>query len=333
KIEGVELIRIKTPKGKFLRPISYNILSALHALMKGHYDIIHLHAVEACFILPLLRLKYPVVSTSHGTAHSVPRDKWNKLSRTLMGALEFPFTKFSNYATSISKVDAEDMESRYKKKVIYIPNGVDLKARVDETAGRQALKQYGINPGDFLMFAAGRIDPTKGCHLAIEAYRQLGSELPLLVLGDLEQVPAYGNSLRQMGASCRVIFSPPVTDKAVFFGILKQCKLFIFPSLSEGMSMMLLEAGSLGVPMICSDIPENRAVMKDFTVYFESGSTSNLKEKLQWALEHTLEMELLSQKASKMLASDFSWDKLVGRYETLYQACLAGKTGIEPEFG
>lgn len=96
--------------------------------------------------------------------------------------------------------------------------------------------------------------------------------------------------------------------------------------------MMLLEAASLGVPLICSDIPENRAVMKDFTVYFESGNSSDLKEKLQWALQHPQEMELLSQKAGKMLTSDFSWEKLVGRYETLYQACLAGKTGIEPEF-
>lgn len=333
KIDGVKLIRIKTPRGKYLRPISYNFLCALHALIKGDYDIIHLNAVEACFILPLLRLRYPVVSTSHGTAHSVPRDKWSKFSRSLMGAMEFPFTRFSNYATSISKFDAEDMETRFKKKVIYIPNGVDLNVRVDDTRSYEVVNGLGAEPGRYILFAAGRIDPTKGCHLAIEAYRQLHTELPLLVLGDLEQVPAYGKTLRQMDDSGKVIFSPPVTDRAVFFGILKHCKFFIFPSLSEGMSMVLLEAASLGVPMICSDIIENKAVMKDLTVYFESGNANDLKEKMQWAIQHPKEMEILSQKASKMLATDLSWEKIANQYGNLYQACLDGKKEFEPEYG
>lgn len=97
--------------------------------------------------------------------------------------------------------------------------------------------------------------------------------------------------------------------------------------------MVLLEAASLGVPMICSDIIENKAVMKDLTVYFESGNANDLKEKMQWAIQHPKEMEILSQKASKMLATDLSWEKIANQYGNLYQACLDGKKEFEPEYG
>ena len=41
-IPGVKLIRIPTLPGKYLQPVSLFMLSALHALFKGDYDLIHL---------------------------------------------------------------------------------------------------------------------------------------------------------------------------------------------------------------------------------------------------------------------------------------------------
>jgi hypothetical protein len=44
------------------------------------------------------------------------------------------------------------------------------------------------------------------------------------------------------------------------------------------MSMILLETGSLDVPVICSDIPENKVVMGDSGLYFQSGNAQSLAQ-------------------------------------------------------
>ena len=82
KLPDVKLVRIPTLPGKHLQPVSLFILSALHALFKGNYDLIHLHNVEACFVLPLLRLRYRVIATSHGSPIRAARNKWGIAART-----------------------------------------------------------------------------------------------------------------------------------------------------------------------------------------------------------------------------------------------------------
>ena len=73
-LRGVELIRRPALPGKYLRSTSLDLFAALHAVSVGRYDLIHLHNAEAGFVLPLLRSRYCVVSTSHGGAYW--RAKW-----------------------------------------------------------------------------------------------------------------------------------------------------------------------------------------------------------------------------------------------------------------
>ena len=64
KVAGVHLIRIATIKGKHIQAPYLFFISVLHALF-CRYDLIHLHGTDACFMLPILRIKYKVVI--HGT--------------------------------------------------------------------------------------------------------------------------------------------------------------------------------------------------------------------------------------------------------------------------
>jgi glycosyltransferase involved in cell wall biosynthesis len=167
KVDGIHLIRISTVKGKHAQATSLFILSALHALLK-RYEVIHVNGVETSFILPILKLKYKVVATSHGAPTRQPRLKWGKAAQFLMGLMERPFVYLSNYATSVSKVDVDYLEARYKRKIIYIPNGVDDCIQFDLKGAGSKLHQAGLEPENYMMFAAGRIDPTKGCHVLLE---------------------------------------------------------------------------------------------------------------------------------------------------------------------
>jgi glycosyltransferase involved in cell wall biosynthesis len=46
--------------------------------------------------------------------------------------------------------------------------------------------------------------------------------------------------------------------------MLRDCDLFVLPSREEGMSIALLEAMALGIPLVASSIPGNRRIVADF---------------------------------------------------------------------
>jgi glycosyltransferase involved in cell wall biosynthesis len=323
-IPGVRLIRVPSIPGKYTHPTLLFILYAFHAVFFGNYDLIHLHGVDSCFTLPILKLRYKIFSTSHGSQTRVQRQKWGKIAQFLLQKNEYPFCYLSNFATSVSYTDAKFYRSRYHVKVAYIPNGVEENITYDLDAAGAELNKHGIKPGNYLMFAAGRIDPSKGCHLAIEAFNDVKSEIPLLIVGDLKQVPLYEVALRQMAANRPVIFLPLIIDKELLYGLVKLCRLFIFPSISEGMSIMLLEAASLGVPIVCSDIEENKTVMKNTVLYFSSGDARDLSAKMAYALEQPEQMRALGEEAGALLSKRLTWNKVVACYDRLYQICVQG---------
>ena len=76
-------------------------------------------------------------------------------------------------------------------------------------------------------------------------------------------------------------------------------KLFIFPSLFENMSMMLLEAISLKANIICSDIPANTLIFSnDEILFFKNNDSNDLAEKFSFVLEN---MDILEEKKHKSI--------------------------------
>lgn len=326
KHEGIKLIRIPTLKGRHLKPISLGILSTLHAIFLGNYDIVHVHGVENCFLLPLLRLRYRAISTSHGAPGRMPLSKWSRTEYFLIRTTEYPFLYLSNYATAVSIMDKKYFQDQYEKKTIYIPNGVDQETEINHRAAQQVITSLGLAPRSFLLFIAGRIIERKGCHLLLEALDQLNEKIPVVIIGDMEQAPSYSQKLRELAHGHPVSFVPAIADKSILMGILGLCKIFVFPSTAEGMSIMLMEAASLGIPMICSDIPENREVLDTHVTYFRSEDSLDLARKISWALENQKELENLAQFARGWTKEHFSWDLIAAKYEFLYRKCMNGES-------
>lgn len=318
QVRGIRLVRIPTLAGKYLQAISLFVLSALHALFKGDYDLIHVHNAEACFVVPLLRLRYRIVATSHGPAYA--RDKWGWLGKRLIRLNDYFFTWFPNTLTCVSRPLAEEYERKYGRKVHYLPNGVEDDPSLDMKATVTTLKANRVTD-DYILFAAGRLDPTKGCHLLLQAFAGLKDDVQLVVVGDMGTLPAYGRKLQQM-ADERVRFIPFIQSKAELFGIVQNARFFVFPSTVEAMSMMLLEVASLGVPVICSDIPENTSVLGKHALYFRSGDVDDLANKLRWALDHGEAVRGFGNAAQVWVKQNYSWDAIAERYEKLYKEVL-----------
>jgi len=318
-IPGVRLVRLATLPGKHLRALSLFAMSALHALVKGDYDLIHLHNAEAGMLVPFLCLRYKVLATSHGQAYI--RDKWGSIAKFLMRLSDYFFLKFSHMVTSVSEPLAREYQSRYGGVVKYIPNGVESNPPIDRESAQVTLKSHGLT-GNYVIFSAGRLDPTKGCHLVLQAFKKVNTDSHLLVVGDLTTLPAYGEELRRM-ADERIRFIPFIQSQGELFGIVSQADFLVFASTVEAMSMVLLETASLGVPIVCSDIPENRSVMGEYAVYFKSGESDDLAAKIKWALNNLPNFKKLGLAAKAHVQKNNQWDQISEQYWQIYHQVAA----------
>jgi len=145
-VPGIRLVRMPGLRGKYTHMTSVDFMAACHAVLRGDYDLIHLHHIEAGFVLPLLRLKYPVVSTAHGFAYRL--EKWSPFARKLLYMMVSPFIKLSKVVTSVSAKDAAELQTRYQRQVFYVPNGVSLEPAPDVEKARMILAQHGLTYGN-----------------------------------------------------------------------------------------------------------------------------------------------------------------------------------------
>ena len=82
--------------------------------------------------------------------------------------------------------------------------------------------------------------------------------------------------------------------------------------------MMLLQAASMGTPLIYSDIPENLSVLKDIGPIFKVGDVGDLSEKLRFAWNNPAEMRSRAEAAQNQVKTAHSWENIVRQYESLY---------------
>ena len=300
---------------KELNTFIYYIKSALYCLFKGDFDIIHIQHIAGAFIIPLLRLKYAVISTARGKAEKV--DKLKVLAKYYYPIMEIIFLKLSNIIVVVSKPHRDYYQSKSRKPVYFIPNGVSSKC---------SYSPLKIKYKHYLLFAAGRIIGIKGCHVFLKSLLKLNYKSKVLVVGDLDQIPKYRDQIHQLANYLDVEFTGLIKNTTLLMSYIKQAKLFIFPSFVEAMSNMLLEVGSLKIPIICSDIPENKAIFNDDQVlFFKTGDENDLSLKIEWALNNNSLMKDKAKRAYKHLMAHYNWDTIATEYDKLYQKLIESK--------
>jgi glycosyltransferase involved in cell wall biosynthesis len=141
-----------------------------------------------------------------------------------------------------------------REQVTVIPNGIgeDGFRRYDETAFRQ---RYGLASYPFILFM-GRLNAIKGPDLLLQAFCALGDqrgEYRLVFAGPDE---GMGSALRKIAAANqldeRVVFTGYLggADKASAY---RASSFLAVPSRQEAMSIVALEAGITGKPVLITD--------------------------------------------------------------------------------
>ena len=312
---GYKQIVFKKFPVKKLNTYMYYVTTLFHCFFFSNYDIVQVYHIDAAFIIPVLKLKYKVISSVR--ARPQYYSKWSWIERIYFKIMEFIFLKCpAHIVTSISLIIINEYKLKTSKEILYIPNGIlfrDFKKNYPEIAYK-----------DYLLFTAGRIMESKGCHILLEALKKIQYKDKILVIGNLDHSPQYAKQLIELSKDLDVIFIDIIINKDLLMSYIKHAKLTVYPSLIEGMSNMLLEIASMKSPLICSDIPENIIVFdKEEMLLFKSGDISDLALKIEWAMQNYPEMKKKAELAYKKLINIYNWDRIAKQYEDLYNKLIS----------
>ncbi|WP_066633214.1 glycosyltransferase family 4 protein [Labilibacter marinus] len=316
-IKNVKTVEIKEFPFKEVGVLFYNFLCTLYLLLKvPKTTIIHAHKVDCALFVPILRLKFKVVLTSHEAAYH--RDKWNFVGKLYFKLMEFIFINSGAYLTSISKPLTEYYNGKYGDRVQFIPNGIDINESIDSESAKNILNINAVT-GDYVLFAARRVMSTKGLHTMLEALSLVNYKNPIVVAGDLSHATSYVNGLKKKHSDLNVKYIGYVDGLEKLMGLIQLSELFIFPSEIEGMSIMLMEVSASKKFIVSSDIPENTSVFSDEEMlFFENKNSNDLADKIQFAFEHPDEMKDKAENSYKLIQKKYSWTRIAEQYSKIY---------------
>lgn len=310
-VNGIQqIVFINHGKGA-LNTFLYYLKSLWYVFFHYDYDIIHLHHAESGFITPFLRIRYKVVVTFHGI-YKQNDPKFSKIHNWFFRFSERLNVIWANEIISVSKPDSLYIEKRYGRKIHYIPNGISINNKLFEKVIKKQQK-------DYILFAAGRIYEIKGLHILLDAMETMDTNVKVLIAGDINQVPEYSAMIKEKSKDLKTEFLGLIKDKNKLMKLVADAKLFVFPSLTEAMSMMLLEVVSMKTPVIASDIPSNKAIFTNKEVlFFKNNESEDLKEKLTFALSNIDQMNSMAKKAYEKLKIEYTWEKIADEYSYIF---------------
>ena len=187
--------------------------------------------------------------------------------------------------------------------------------------------RHRYNHGEpFKILYLGRINPQKGLEYLMDAAAQLKSRNRLFLIdltgkADAPYRNRLGKQIEKLGLKSVVSWEPPVKHTRVP-GLLAQYNALILPSLWEGMPNVIMEAFASGLPVIATRIGGT----KDLVVHEQTGlladpaDSSELAEKIGYAMDNYEKMQELAESAREHLLSTYSHPSIRDVYFELYES-------------
>jgi len=317
---GMRVRRLPTIRSKHLETFVHTLLSTAHA-MASDCDVVHYHCLGPALFsfLPWLAGKKTVVTVQ---GLDWQRGKWGRIASRVLRWGEAAAVSFPNATMVVSRTLQEHYRQQFNRETIYIPNGATLAPR---RLPRQLL-EWDLLSDNYVLFL-GRFSPEKNCHLLIDAFESLNTDMKLVLAGGSSHSGSYAKSLRRH-ESDRIRFLPWVSGRDLE-EIVSNAALFVLPSEVEGLSLALLDAMAAGVCVLTSDIPENIEVVEGAGFTFRRDDQADLQRMLE-LLIHSPELRRQSAaRERERIQSEYLWPAIARSIEAAYYKVL-GWSPSEP---
>lgn len=213
-----------------------------------------------------------------------------------------------------SESTKQDVMEKYnidgnKIKVIYpgLSSVFSVSSPVDLAQGKEEIKKKYNLPKKFVLFL-GTIEPRKNIIGIIEAFQKNHNFFPdykLVIAGGKGWEYAAIMDLIGKQNNVQYIGYVEAKDKPVLYDL---SDLFVYPSLYEGFGFPVLEAMSVGTPVITCHVSAMPEVVEDSAYLVNPNNISEIAQGMKLILTNKQISEFLKAKG-KQRAQNFSWEK------------------------
>jgi glycosyltransferase involved in cell wall biosynthesis len=330
KFEAIPVIRIPVWGSEMIKTILFN-LAALPLLLIKHkkYDLIHLHSLNGLYSAILIRFLLGKKVIYKMTNCSM--DDPISLKKQPGGRLKFKFFSKTDCAVAVSQdgLDSYRQTRLPVEKCVWIPNGVDtLRFKPLAPAEKVHLrKKFRLEQDATILIYSGNINPAKGVHRIVAAMKILVPEsknLFCIILGPVHDDVYFREMKKEIadaGLEPYFRFTGQVENVVEY---LQAADIFVFPSDHEGMPNALLEAMSVGLACVASQISgcTDAIVDNQNGFLFASDDLKRLSKCLRILISHPDLKSRFGQNARKSIRENFALEVVARRYQQLYLELL-----------
>lgn len=308
EVDGVRLIRLPTVPTKYLDTPVHTLLSCLHAFRR--YDVaLVVNGANALFV-PLLRLG-GVRTALHVDGIEKRRAKWGPVGRAVYALSERLACRVPNALVTDAAVIDRHYRERYGAPSQMITYGVDPRRPATEGV----LTRLGLRDRGYFLYVS-RFEPENNPHRVAEAYRDVGGDLPLVMVGDAPYADRFIAGFRDH-ADPRVVFPGAIYGDG-YRELMSHARAYIHATEVGGTHPALVEAMGYGNCVVVHDTPENREVVAGQGLLFDAnqpGSLANVLERLRLDDD---EARRRGERAAEHARSVFDWGAVARRYGQLF---------------
>lgn len=207
----------------------------------------------------------------------------------------------------------------HHEKIGVIYEGVE-KEEVDKEERKKIREKYNLKK-NFILFI-GTLEPRKNIVNLIEAFLQLIKDKELKEKIELVLVGKKGWKYKEIFEKLKEaenIKYLGYLSSQEKFALLKEAEIFVFPCLYEGFGLPILEAMSLGIPVITSNLSSMPEVGGKAAIYIDPKDTNEITEALRKILQDEFLRERLKEEGM-IRAAKFSWKKCAQETIKFYQS-------------
>lgn len=293
-------------------------------------NLIHTHGYKSNFyaLAAVLCKKVPMITTCHN---------WlgDDIKMRLYARLDkFFLNRFDRIIAVSDTVRREILNHGVSsEKLLTIYNGIDIKRFNNRINEKNIKKELGIEHDYKVIGTVGRLSEEKGHTYFLEAAEKVLQKYPktaFLIVGDgplreylKEKACQIADKLNpQTNISQNpFIFAGVRSDISTIYSIMD---IFVLPSLTEGLPMVLLEAMASRKPVVATDVGAVSSVFEHGRsgVLIEPGNVNNLSMEIMELLANPQKIQKMANHARQKVELEFSSKIMTEKYLDVYQDVL-----------
>lgn len=279
------------------------------------YKVVHMHSSSKNYMILKYAEKYGIpIRIAH--SHNIDFQTKNPLKKLIGNVFKNPLKKYATDYFACSKIAGEwlfgkDIVESDKFKVIH--NAIDYnKFKYNENIRNEVRKELALNDSDVVIGHVGRFVNQKNHDFLLDVFVELckkSNKYKLLLVGKGELENKIKEKVKKNNLEDKVIFVGFRNDVNRLFSAMDT---FCFPSLFEGLGLVLVEAQANGLPCFATEktIPKEVQINQNFKFL--------PLEKEKWIEEINKVDTTRCESREKLIENDYLIDSVVKKLETFY---------------